>query len=533
MRGAPVSALPSGRLMITPRAAIALGWALLVITGISARTLIPLDETRYVGVAWEMWQRGDFLVPYLNGAPYSHKPPLLFWLIHAGWGVFGVNAWWPRLVAPLFALASLYLTVALSRRLWSNRPDREHWLAGVVLLGTISWTGYQTLTMFDTLMVFFTLAALLALLAAARGERRGWILFGVALGMGILAKGPVILVYSLPAALTAPLWSPVRRAWWRWYAALVLAVLFAAAIALAWALPAAQAGGASYGEALLWRQSAGRIVHSFAHRRAWWWYLAIAPAMLFPWLWWPTLWRATLNLIRGPTERGLRLVLIWGLTGVAALSAISAKQPQYLLPLLPAFALYTAHALAPLAGPEERLARAPIALLVGGLAVAWIVAPRLLAAPSSAWWLERLNPGWGIAIGALALAWWLLARQATNRLVPWLAGLSVALALLVNGGLVRIAAPAYDPRQIATRIARLQASGAPIANVGKYHDQFQFYGRLTRPLEVVSAADARAWARRHPDGWLVSYPRRAPAATVYAQRFRGRYVTLIGAIRYR
>ena len=55
------------------------------------RPLLPVDETRYLAVAWEMWWRGDFLLPWLNGEPYSHKPPLLFWLIHALWALFGVS----------------------------------------------------------------------------------------------------------------------------------------------------------------------------------------------------------------------------------------------------------------------------------------------------------------------------------------------------------------------------------------------------------------------------------------------------------
>src|SRR6218665_1598985 len=40
---------------------------------------LPVDETRYLAVAWEMWDRGSFLLPLLNGEPYAHKPPLLFW----------------------------------------------------------------------------------------------------------------------------------------------------------------------------------------------------------------------------------------------------------------------------------------------------------------------------------------------------------------------------------------------------------------------------------------------------------------------
>ena len=71
-------------------------WFALLLLSLLTRPLLPVDETRYLAVAWEMWQRGDFLVPFLNGAPYSDKPPLFFWLMHAGWWLFGVTEWWPR-----------------------------------------------------------------------------------------------------------------------------------------------------------------------------------------------------------------------------------------------------------------------------------------------------------------------------------------------------------------------------------------------------------------------------------------------------
>ena len=80
------------------------------------RPPVPLDETRYLAVAWQMHIDGDWLVPHLNGNPYSQKPPLFFWLINAGWTVFGVNEWWPRLLP---ALATL-LTLGLVARFASN-----------------------------------------------------------------------------------------------------------------------------------------------------------------------------------------------------------------------------------------------------------------------------------------------------------------------------------------------------------------------------------------------------------------------------
>src|SRR5262247_2750100 len=73
------------------------GWiiacALPFLCALFIRGPIPIDETRYLSVAWEMWLRGDFALPMLNGVPYTHKPPVLFWLMHLGWSVFGVNAW--------------------------------------------------------------------------------------------------------------------------------------------------------------------------------------------------------------------------------------------------------------------------------------------------------------------------------------------------------------------------------------------------------------------------------------------------------
>ncbi|HKQ31251.1 MAG TPA: hypothetical protein VJS66_08205, partial [Burkholderiales bacterium] len=91
-------------------------WALLAAASLIVRNLWPNDETRVLGIAWEMWSRRSFLVPYLNGQPELH-PPFLFWLIHAGWSVFGVAEWWARLVAPLGALASLVVIQRIARLL--------------------------------------------------------------------------------------------------------------------------------------------------------------------------------------------------------------------------------------------------------------------------------------------------------------------------------------------------------------------------------------------------------------------------------
>ena len=117
-------------------------WLVLVWATLLWRQLIPIDETRYLTVAWEMWLRGDFLVPHLNGQPYSHKPPLIFWLYQLGWTLFGVNAWWPRLLQPLFALLSGVFIGLLARQLW---PDYRTvaTLAPWLLIGCMVWTFFN------------------------------------------------------------------------------------------------------------------------------------------------------------------------------------------------------------------------------------------------------------------------------------------------------------------------------------------------------------------------------------------------------
>src|SRR6056297_996190 len=148
------------------------GWLplflLVVVVALVTRPLMPVDETRYLGVAWEMWQSGSWIVPLLNGEPYSHKPPLLFWLIHAGWALFGVNEITPRLVGPAFALGSLFLIRAVAHRLFPARPVVAS-LAPWILAGTIYWLGFATMTMFDQLVVFFVLLGIFGLLELGQG----------------------------------------------------------------------------------------------------------------------------------------------------------------------------------------------------------------------------------------------------------------------------------------------------------------------------------------------------------------------------
>ncbi len=502
---------------------------LLTAVALFVRPMMPIDETRYISVAWEMWLRGDYLVPFKNGAPYSHKPPLMMWLFQAGWTIFGVNEWWPRLVSPLFSVANLFLTASLARRLWPERGGIDG-PAALILASGLLWTFFSTAAMFDILLAFFTLVAMHGTLMAAHGKtRRGIACLSLAIGLGVLTKGPVILLDVLPPALLAPWWKPDLRPL-SWYAKILVAVVIGAAIALAWAIPAAIAGGKEYGTAIFLGQTADRLVESFAHRRPFWWYLPLLPVLVFPWLIWPGLWRVLALSFAHGCDRGLRFCIAWALPTFVAFCLISGKQPHYLLPLVPAFALLAARAIV----DDEQIKGLwlPV-LLATALGVVLLAMGNGIVQPPRAYFTEPLKwwPGLALIVLALAILW--TGRHYTKPVVM-LALLGVAVSALVQFALLPPIYGAYDVRPMALAIREAQEAGHPIVHLGDYNDQYHFAGRLRTPLTLVGNAEAlKALLVKEPNAYAVIYPRDLKAVAgvsiVAGQRYLDGAVVLVDA----
>jgi 4-amino-4-deoxy-L-arabinose transferase-like glycosyltransferase len=497
-----------------------------VAVALAVRPLLPVDETRYLSVAWEMWRGGDWLVPHLNGLPYSDKPPALFWVILVGWRALGVNAWWPRLLPPLFALLSALLLARLAARL---RPGLE----GVLVLPFLSgllWVTYSTLLLFDTLLTACVLVAVGGIVEAWRSRSlAGWLACGTGLGLGALTKGPVVLVHVLPVALLAPWWAgrPPMGGWRRWYLGVLAALAVGTAIGLAWALPAGAHGGAAYRSTLLWEQTAGRVTGQITgrlgHPRPWWWYLAMLPVALYPWGLWPPYWRA-LARGGGPLDLPARFALAWVVPGVAILSLFGGKQIHYLMPLLPGFAIL-AGARCRDAEPRRWDAALPASLLLlAGAAL--LIAERLPHTVRLPRWLSEVSPWWGAALlaGALLLAFMKDGRRQVIALSLTCPLLLIAIHLAASGPLAR----RYDLAPVAALLKAGEQAGRPIAFVGPYAGQFHFIGRLQRPFEETTRDSLAAWAAGHPLGLVVRVvgaPRHARGALI--SRPYGQYVVAV------
>lgn len=461
--------------------------------------LVPIDETRYLTVAWEMRRSGDLVGLTLNGQPYMDKSPLMFWLINASWWVFGVSDLAARLVDVLFAAGSVALVVRVARRLGLAQPERAGWF----LLPFVVFGAFAAVVMFDLALCAFFLLALDALLLWLHTRRwQGAALAWLAVAGGLLAKGPVFLVHLAAPLLLVRWWygRPIERPWR--FACGWVAVILLGLLPLAWwAWSAASRIPGVPPEQTLLHQAFGRVAGSFAHRRGPFWYLPLLPVLLLPWMLWLR-WRMVPRAIRAAMALpAARLGIAASVPALVMFSAISGKQIHYLLPLLPGVSIGLAalFAVEPALLSTARTRWVALLLLVGWL---WPLAHWMRGSwPFAAW--QAVVLAFGLALGAAAWA----AGTRTPRLASpdgRLAGtataslcLAISLVLLVTAPLK----PHLDGRPIARAVQDLLARGVPVGVLPDEPGMIGYLARLPRPLPVVR--DPADWARRHPNGFVL------------------------------
>ncbi len=478
---------------------------------VALRPLMPLDETRYLSVAWEMHLSGDPFHLTRNFEPYAHKPPLLFWIINLVWMVTGVSEFAARLVGPGFAVLCLWATARLGRALWTGDSGLT---AALVLAGFSLFAAYGTATMFDAMLTVTVLLGALCLWRACQsGGRWGdWAGLGLALGVGVLAKGPVVLLHLLPMVLMVRFWAPDRPALPVRIKGMALALVVAVALVAVWLIPTLLTADAAFRHELLWTQSAARVQGGLRHDRPVWFLLALLPILLFPWGWAAGFWRSVPRAVQ--RDPAMRFLAIWAISAPVLFSLIASKQLHYLLPELPAVALMIAR----LSG-NSQMRRLSLAPWVGlGLAVVLALLPFVWAKGLPATITPPMLLAVATAVAALSLA--------ALRL-PFVTG-----HLLLGGGLVAAlfglgwSGNAFAPFDPLSMTAYLKRPADGLAVIGMpYNAEFNFVARLEAPVALPSDKGAlAAWARAHPDGMIFGPVSRdlldpAPQAEVF---FNGR-----------
>jgi 4-amino-4-deoxy-L-arabinose transferase-like glycosyltransferase len=218
-------------------------------TNLGQTALWDMDEALYTTCAREMFQRGNWVVPWFNGEMFPEKPPLMFWTMMAGFELFGVNEFGARFFSAVFGVATALAAFHLGRILGNVRVGL--W-TGLITASTIIFTvSARAATVDSALTLATTLAFLLFVIAryggataagggssctAARGSWPAIALMYACIGVAVLAKGPVGMVLPLAAMglflLAADGWRNLFRS--AWSIRPLTGLLVMAAVALPW-----------------------------------------------------------------------------------------------------------------------------------------------------------------------------------------------------------------------------------------------------------------------------------------------------------
>ena len=173
-------------------------WALgtilaLRLLGMAWLPLAGTSEPRYAEVARLMALRGDWITPWFTPEqPFWGKPPLSFWTEAIAFNLLGVTEFAARLPSWLATVGSLGLLWVYARTFFGERIARGALLiyASCALVFIVSGA-----VITDPFLALATTWAMVALAMAAKTPGPAWRYgFFVALALGLLAKGPLMLV---------------------------------------------------------------------------------------------------------------------------------------------------------------------------------------------------------------------------------------------------------------------------------------------------------------------------------------------------
>jgi 4-amino-4-deoxy-L-arabinose transferase-like glycosyltransferase len=355
--------------------ATSLGFSLFLATSFP---LVDPDEGRNAQVASEMFATGDWVIPHLAGMPYLDKPPGLFWSAALSIHAFGPTRWAPRVPAIISALATLLALAALAHRMGGPRLA---WCAAALLAAAPLFAFVGAYVIFDmplalcVTLVWTLLARELAF--GANGWRRAAMFVAVALG--VLIKGPVMLAWTAGGSLAAALFlrsrAPMR--WLGWLPGWAIVI----ALAGGW-FALACARHPEYLRYALLEESLQRLATGgFRRQQPWWFALVTLVVGALPWSL-TTPWSA--GRLRRAADSGdplggvaVPVALGFVVFPLVFFSLSRSKLITYLVPALPPLALLAALAWSTVRGR----ARSTIALIL-------LFTPALLVAGHSRLYLH-------------------------------------------------------------------------------------------------------------------------------------------------
>ena len=367
-------------------------WAGLYLPNLGIPAFSGMEGLRYA-VAKEMLVHRDWVHLYLNGDPYYNKPPLTMWLIAPMIGRFDqIDEFSARLPFALSMLAmAMLIFVVVSRWVTMERAM----IVALMPLTSVGALRFGRACEIDGLFAVFFIVAVLFwsdIWLSQVNRRKASIVLGIAIGLGGLCKGPLIL------ALFAVFFALVALHARDWRRTPIIAVALGAVIPLFW-VGAIYASGLGHDALATWAHEVAMRFDPhvvpvseppWRVQVMWGAILTLPWSLLYPFLYLPNF--LPRDPVMGALLRGGRDAGLFCFLGIITMSGL---QYQYLVPVGMLMALEIG--LAAVVTPQSIRPA-----LVSGLRCLTVAATLLLTVMSAAA-ITFLNVGIGIAAGIAGL----------------------------------------------------------------------------------------------------------------------------------
>lgn len=492
---------------------------LILFVGYGLREPWPADEPRFVLVAKQMVESGNWLFPHRGIELYPDKPPVYFWLLSLSYLLTGSWRWSFLLPSLISGMIVLVLVYDLGRRLWDQRTGL--W-AAIAVLATIHFVHQFKRAQIDPTLVMMTTASFYLIARhVLLGPSWGRLYAGFAFaGVGVITKGvgflPLLSVLPLLAYRRwqfSPVFSASKGDGWRWLAAfgffLLPIGLWLAAIVIT-GLDSGNPEHAEYLRNILFKQTAERYADPWHHHQPFWYFLQTMALFWLPfslaWFWLFKPWKQAF------ARRDLRTVfpLMWGILVVLFFSFSAGKRDMYILPALPAFALAAAPYLQSI---SERIGFRRLIFGFTFLLGMLLLLSGTLAAIGNTAYFQKVIEARGLGDEARWLEWMLIACGTFMVVISLWARTSRALLSTAASFTVfwlcygLIAHPVLDASSSASAVMnRARAEAGPNTEIGlvawKEQNMLQAIGPVTdfgyRQPATLQLARGMAWLQEKP-----------------------------------
>ncbi|MCS3759535.1 ArnT family glycosyltransferase [Bradyrhizobium centrosematis] len=472
---------------------------LLFLPGFFTIPPIDRDEARFAQATKQMVESGDYVdIRFQEDVRYK-KPVGIYWLQSATVEAASMlklpkaelRIWVYRLPSLFGAIGAVLMTYWAALGFVTRRAAV---LAALMMCASVLLGVEARLAKTDAMLLLCVVAAMGAMARAYLSWQRAedethppwsWpAIFWTALAVGILIKGPLILIF---AGLTiVALAIQDRDASWLWKLRPVWGLMWMLVLVLPWFVAIFWRAGDAFFADSVGGDMLSKLGAQESHG---------APPGLYLALFWITFWPgAPLAAMAAPAvwrarrEPGAQFLLAWLIPSWIVFEAVLTKLPHYVLPLYPAIAILTA-------GAVERRVLSRSWLMRGS---AWwfaIPAAASIIAVVGAVMLTRQPAfvAWPFIAASLIfglLAWWLYDNNHAERSLLNALVAALMLAVTVYGIVLPSLVPLFPSIEVARALRNVTCVGPKAAAAGYHEPSLVFLtGTQTLLTDGSGAAD--------------------------------------------